>query len=410
MTSTILNEPSAPAGDISIGGFLALAATSGVTIGMANIVTQLFAISIGATPFQMGVIGAMEASGMMLLMVPAGFIIARHGAKFVYATASLGPLLLYLLMPFLGYWWTIALARLAVGMCIPFRTVSMTSAFLGQLRRIGSHKAGWYRASLTFGMAVLGPAAATFLTPRISFLWCFLIIGTLFGIMAAFSLSFFPEKEEPAPGGVATDGFFAQVARLFRNPDVSESCAIEYMSGATGSLFTTFILLVAMSLPGLTARDGVTVLLIDGIVTITALFFGARLLTRLSRRQAYAAGLALAVAALVTAASANGLPGLVIGGVLLSLGAALVHLVNMILLAGLPGEKSKASGVYQLSQMLGSASGALAGGLLSRIMPVQSLFLAWVPFLLLAAVPIWLFGRRSLLLAPAPSSLPKGDL
>lgn len=387
---------------MSIAGFLSLAATSGVTIGMANIVTQLFAISIGATPFQMGIIGAMEAIGMMLLTVPAGFIIARHGAKMVYAIASLGPLFVYLLLPLAGQWWLVALARLSVGICIPFRTVSMASAFLGQLRRIGSHKAGWYRASLTLGMAVLGPAGATFMTARASYHVCYIVIAVLFGGMAAFSLSFFPEKEDDAAAGGDRIGVVGQIIRLLRNPDVSESCSIEFVSGATASLFATFIFLVAASLPGLTARDAVDVLLIDGIVTITALFFGARLLRYLSRRQAYAIGLVLALAALLVAFSADGLSGLIMGGVLLSLGAALVHLVNMVLLAGLPGDRSKASSVYQLSQMLGSASGALAGGMLSKVMPVQAIFGAWLPVLAMVAVPIWLFGRRSALLSSQP--------
>ena len=391
-----------PAGQLSIAGFLSLAAMSGVTIGMAKIVTQLFAIDIGADAFQIGVISAMESVGMMLLTVPAGFIIARHGAKTVYAIASLGPLLLNLIIPFLSLWWAVAIVRLAIGICIPFRTVSMNSAFLGQLKRIGDGKAGWYRGSLTLGMAVLGPALATFLNARVSYLWCFAVIAFLFGVMALFSLSFFPEREEQA-AVPAQGGFLGQVGALLRNPDVAESCAIEFASGATGSLFATFILLAAMALPGLTAADGVTVLLVDGGVTMACLFLGANLIRRLGRRPAYAAGLVLAVISLAIAGMAGGLAGLILGGILLSVASALVHLVNMIVLSRIPGEKSKASGVYQLSQMIGSATGALLGGVMSTVMPVQTVFLAWIPLLVLAAPPIWLLGRQPRAL-PSPST------
>jgi MFS family permease len=381
--------------DLSIGGFFSLAAISGTTIGMASIVTQLFALKIGATPIQIGVIGAMEATGMMLLTLPAGFIIARHGAKRVYSLASLGPLFLYALMPLLGAWWAVAAVRLAIGTCIPFRTVSMTSAFIGQLARIGHAKAGWYRAFFSAGMAVIGPALATLLTGNVSFLWCYLLIAGLFGLMALFSLSFFPEKEDAAGIAKADQPAFAQVAALLSNRDVSESCAIEFLSGATGAMFSTFILLVAGSLPGLTNRDGVTVILADGLVTIAFLFLGAGILRHLTRRQAYAAGLLLATSALGLAANAGGLAGLIAGGVMLSIGSALVHLVNMVLLSNLPGEKSKASGLYQLSSMLGAATGALSGGVLSKIFGIGSLFLAWIPILLAVALPIWLLGRRS---------------
>jgi predicted MFS family arabinose efflux permease len=87
--------------------------------------------------------------------------------------------------------------------------------------------------------------------------------------------------------------------------------------------------------------------------------------------------------------------------VLLSVGSALVHLVNMVLLSNLPGEKSKASGLYQLCSMLGSASGALAGGLLSQALGIAWLFTAWILVLLVAALPIWLIGRS------APRGLPQ---
>jgi predicted MFS family arabinose efflux permease len=276
----------------------------------------------------------------------------------------------------------------------------MTSAFIGQLPRIGHGKAGWYRAFFSGGMAVVGPAMATALTGRLSFLWCYVLVAGSFAVMALFSLSFFPEKEAAPAGAGPSDSPLGQLAALLKNPDVAESCGIEFLSGATGALFSTFILLVAGSLPGLTNRDGVTVILVDGLVSITCLFLGAGFLRRLSRRQAYSAGLSLAVAALAIAGTATGLPGLILGGVLLSVGSALVHLVNMVLLSNLPGEKSKASGLYQLCSMLGSASGALAGGLLSQALGIAWLFTAWIPVLLVAALPIWLIGRS------APRGLP----
>ncbi len=400
----MLTTPAKQTGNVSITGFLSLAVMSGITIGMAKIVTQLFAIDIGATALQIGVISAMESVGMMLLTVPAGFIIARHGAKQVYAIASVGPLLFNLIIPFLSLWWGVAFVRLLIGICIPFRAVSMNSAFLRQLKRIGDGKAGWYRGSLTLGMAVLGPALATYLNARISYLWCFAVIAALFGVMALFSLSFFPEHDQAPAPSTPQGGFLGQIGALLRNPDVAESCAIEFASGATASLFATFILLAAMALPGLTAADGVTVLLIDGVVTMACLFLGANLIRRLGRRPAYAAGLLLAVAALAIAGMAGGLAGLIVGGALLSAASALVHLVNMIVLSRIPGEKSKASGVYQLSQMIGATTGALLGGALSTAMPVQHVFLAWIPLLLLAAPPIWLLGRQPRAAIPLPET------
>ena len=151
--------------------FMLLAAFSGATIGMAKIVTTLYAISIGANAMQIGIISAMEALGMVILTLPAGFVIARFGARRVYFLASLGPMLLNLAIPLFGGWLWLAFARLLIGLCIPFRIVAMNSAFLRQLKRIGNDKAGWYRGSLTLGMGLLGPLLGNWLSGATSFSW-----------------------------------------------------------------------------------------------------------------------------------------------------------------------------------------------------------------------------------------------
>lgn len=373
---------------VSLTGFLILAGVSGLTIGLANILTQLFAIHIGASAFEIGVIGSMESLGVMLLTIPAGFIIAQHGSRVVYAVASLGPCLLYFIMPFVSQWWAIALLRLVIGFCIPFRSVSMTSAFLSQLKQIGQSRAGWYRASLILGMSVLGPALAGALTGKVSFMISFGLVGALFGGMAAFSMSFFPEKSE-TDQKAESGGFFQQLKSLLSNRQVAESCTIEFLAGASTYLFVTFAILIALSMDGLTANHGISVLLVNGMTTVMVLFIGARVFNSMTRHTAYGLALGFGLIAMMTSYMATGFWGLMIAGILLSLGSAMVHFVNVILLADLPLDKSKVSGVFQLSQMLGAAAGSFLGGLMSKAMPLQSIYLAWIPVLLLAGVIVY---------------------
>ena len=126
---------------------------------------------------------------MVLLTLPAGFVIARVGARRVYFLASLGPLLLNLAIPLFAHWTWLAVARLLIGLCIPFRIVAMNSAFLRQLRHIGRDKAGWYRGALTLGMGLLGPLLGNALSGG-SFTLGFVVIGLCFGSMAVYSLGF----------------------------------------------------------------------------------------------------------------------------------------------------------------------------------------------------------------------------
>ncbi len=377
-----------------MANFLLLALVSGLTVGLGKVVTTIFAIDLGATAFQVGVIGSMESIGMVLVTVPAGFIIARYGARGIYFASSLGPLLVNLAMPFAAGWAALAGGRWLIGLCIPFRMVAMNSAFLERLRGQGEARGGWYRGALTAGMAILGPASAGILITEAGVAAAFFIVAALFGVMAVFSLSFLPARQPAAEGNAS---FFAEIGALLGNRAVAESSFVEFLSSATGSLFSTFILLLAVALPPLTKEDGITVLLVQGVSTVALLFLSGTLVARLGRGAAYALALALASAALALLGFAQGFPALAVGAVLLSAASTVVHLINVRMLAGIPGAKSKAAGLYNLASMTGSSAGALGGGLLTKLVPLQSVFLLWLPVL---------FGTAAIALARHRSARP----
>lgn len=371
--------------------FMLLAAFSGATIGMAKIVTTLYAISIGANAMQIGIISAMEALGMVILTLPAGFVIARFGARRVYFLASLGPMLLNLAIPLFGGWLWLAFARLLIGLCIPFRIVAMNSAFLRQLKRIGNDKAGWYRGSLTLGMGLLGPLLGNWLSGSTSFSWGFAAIGLCFGLMAFYSLGSW-EGEAPSedvPVAAATGGLLQQVGAMLANVEIAESCLIELLSAATSALFGTFILLLAMDVAGLSQGQAVSLVMIQGLASVLGLFGFGYLIERSGRRLAYIGSLSAALLALLLLGSAHNYWLLALGGVLLSAAAALIHLVNMAQLGEHAMDKSKISGLFNLASMSGSFSGALLGGAISHFVGLGNLFLCWIPLVLLAALFCW---------------------
>lgn len=379
-----------------LASFMLLAAFSGATIGMAKIVTTLYAIEIGANALQLGIIAAMESLGMVLLTLPAGFVIARFGARRVYFLASLGPMLLNLLIPLFGGWLWLAAIRLLIGLCIPFRIVAMNSAFLRQLRRIGNDKAGWYRGSLTLGMGLLGPLLGNWLSGG-SFTLGFVVIGLCFGLIAVYSLGFWEaEQVEPAtvPDTGADGGMLAQVLAMLGHVEIAESCLIELLSGATAALFGTFVILLAMNSAGLSQSQAVSLVMVQGLASVLGLFGLGYLVEHFGRRFAYLAGLVAAVLGLLLIGSAHGYALLAAGGVLLSTAAALVHLVNMAQLGEHPVDKSKIAGLFNLAGMLGSFSGALLGGAISQLVGLNNLFFVWIPLVLLVAAFCWLRKAR----------------
>lgn len=171
---------------------------------------------------------------------------------------------------------------------------------------------------------------------------------------------------------------------------MAESCLIELLSGATGALFGTFVIVLAMEVAHLSQERAVSLVMIQGLAAVLGLFGLGRLVTRVGRRLTYLAGLGLAVAGLLLLGRGQGYAWLAAGAVLLSVASALVHLVNMARMSDSPLDKSKLSGLFNLAGMLGGCTGALLGGVISHWIGTANLFLAWIPLVLLTALFCWL--------------------
>lgn len=377
--------------------FMLLATFSGATIGMAKIVTTLYALSLGANAMQVGIISAMESLGMVFLTLPAGFVIARYGAKPIYFLSSLGPMLVNLLIPLFSGWLWLALAQWLIGLFIPFRIVAMNSAFLRELKHLGLSKAGWYRGALTLGLGLLGPLLGNQFSGEGQFHWAFVLISLCFGAMAVYSLSFWegepPSERAPA---VNVSAMFGEARALLGHRDIREPCLMEALNSATTSVFSTFIILYALQEAGLSQDRAVMLVVIEGVGAVLALFGLGYVLRHLSQGLAYGLSLALGVSALALIGLSQGFIWLALSGVLLSLAAAGLHLLNMNQLSQQVQDKSKVSGLFQLASMAGGFVGAMAGGLISYLIGLGPLFMCWA-LLILVVAGAWYAARR-----PAP--------
>jgi MFS family permease len=214
--------------------FMLLALASGTTISMAQLATTLYALKLGASTAQIGVISSMESLGMVFMTLPAGFLGARYGARRVYFIASAGPMLLNFVLPWTSIWYAIALTQWLIGLCIPFRIVSMNGALLAQLRQIGFARAGWYRAFMSIGMGMLGPWLATWLIGAHGYGASFVVAGSCFAAMALFSRTV---MDDAAPAAVkrAADwrAGLAHLRALTGFAGIRESLAVEALSSAT---------------------------------------------------------------------------------------------------------------------------------------------------------------------------------
>ncbi|GHD63950.1 MFS transporter [Jeongeupia chitinilytica] len=371
--------------------FVLLAMLSGATIGTAKLVTTFYALHLGADAAQVGLISAMESLGMVLVTVPAGFLIARFGARRVYFIASLGPLLLNLLIPFTSIWYAIALTQLLIGLCIPFRIVSMNSAFLEHLKHAGSNRAGWYRAALVVGIGLCGPLAADLLGARLGHVGIFAVVAASFAVMAMYGHTFLPEAR---PSVEAPAGMIAGLRDMLRSPEIGNSCLIEVLAGATNALYGTFIVVVAIQSLHMSKAEALQLVMVQGAASVLWLLGLGRVVETLGARRVYPASIIAASAGLALLGLGSGFVSLAIGAVLMSLGAAMIHLLNMGQLSRHRMDKSRISGLFNLASMAGAFAGAMAGSVLNRWLPMQQVFLAWIPLVLLTAVACRLHAGR----------------
>lgn len=375
--------------------FISLSVLAGATIGMGNVITTLFALHLGANSLQIGLISGAATLGMMTVTLPAGFLIARFGAKRIYLLASLNCAAIYLIVPWLTLWPALAAARALVGASVPFRTISMNSTFLHRMRSLGTGKAGWYRATNSVGMAVVGPWLGTALTGSSSFWVSYGCLAGLFLLMALWSQNFLPGADDaPAPSGAEATGFFGQIRAMASDVWVAESCLTEFVNSSTTSLFSSFIIILAVKQFGWTAAQAVVLITTQGLTLIVALLLLGPVLQRVRIGYAYSASLALGSAALLLIGLGSSLPVLMLGAVCLASGAALIHLVNVVRLAGSALPKSKISALLNFAGQSGSLLGSVAGGLLSMAIGLHNLFLAWLPLIwAIAALCLWRFRR-----------------
>ncbi len=383
-----------------------LAVVAGISVGLGRVLTTLYALELGASNAQIGYIAAFETFGKLIVTMPAGFIIAHYGAKRVYALASLFPMLMTCLIPWTTVWWMVAITRGLISLAIPFRTVSMNSSFLQQLKYLGSARAGWYRGSQSFGTLILGPFLATLVIGHFSFLWSFMLIALLFALMAVFGSNVLPGEldKEPVEGtpDVAVnkmvpqpmEGMWQQVRELWRVREVRDSCTMEFVNSATSQVFTTFVLVLALTVAQLPQSLAITLITVQGVTTVLASFGLGHLLNLFPPGRVQWLSVFLAVAGLALLGSSVSYPLLVLGTVLLCSGSALISLSRTLRLSQLAGSKSKIAGIYNLSNMGGSFVGAIGGGLLGEWLGLQGLFLIWIPIFVLTSC--WVQrGRRN---------------
>jgi MFS family permease len=353
--------------------FVGLSIVSGSTIGISKILITVFGLSLQATNWQLGLIGAAETLGLALGTIPAGIMVSRGSPRALYGKASAIVAVCYLLIPRLGVWFALLPLMLFTGFCISYRIVSMSSIFLGQLGAMGNGWAGWYKGTLALGTMAIGPWMGHLLTKGLGIKSTFYVSAGLFAGMATIGLLALPP----------TDGNGARRSRrrtgnclrpIWQNRQVRLACFMEGLSGYCSAFFSTFMLVILMRDHGWARDRAVHLFVLNGVVYVSVLLGAGWVLSKVDR------GILDRVIYGATAVAMVGL-GLAdrplffgLWTAVFSLGLGFNNLINVTNISSSGCDRGHVSGAATLMQMSGGCLGAFVGGLLSWVLKVQLLF------------------------------------
>jgi MFS family permease len=358
--------------------FALLASLMGVSVGMAQVATSLYAVSLGSSSALLGLIAASQSVGVLFVGLPVGMLVDRFGPARPFVVGTLVVGLVYVLLPFGSSPSSLLSCTALISFAMPLRFVSLNTLFLEQLATLGEAKAGWYRGTHMLGMFLIGPVLGASLVSWLGFAWTYRVIGALFFATVLVSPAVFVRygKRPASPRALGWQALRSQLALLARDREVRAVTLLESLTQATGGYFTFFIVVVALQVAGLSASEASALISAKGVTYIIALFLLGGSVKRLGPLRAKLASFACIGLSLAAIGASERSLGLWLGALGLGLGLGTIQIATLTRYAQM-GDRTghgKASGLNALAGPSGWVFGNLAGGVLGKWVGQQTVF------------------------------------
>lgn len=402
MTSSATPPPAAPRQPIRdwlrhnrfLLVFAVLASLMGTSVGVAKIVVSLYALELGASASQLGLIASGQMLGTLVMAVPIGFMVEHYGPGRLFVLGSTLAGLTWALVPAVQSTAFLLGCVTAISFFMPLRFVSLNAVFFEQIRSLGETKAGWYRGTHMSGMFLVGPALAVGLIAALGYAGTFWALAASFALTIAVSPIVFSRYSRPPARAGRRPGLrsiVAELGLLVRDRELRQICLIDLCASATTLYQSTFIVAIALQVMGQDAAHASAYVTGTGLTFILTLFFGGTLVRRLGVRGSYLSGFALSAGALAFMGAASSAPWLWPGVLLLGLGLGLLQIITLTRIARIGARlgQGKVSGVNMLVRPVGSLIGSGLGGLLGQQIGLQNVFFVLLPLFLLLAAWLW---------------------
>jgi len=355
-----------------LAGLLVLALLVGTTNGLSRIAMPFFAAHVGAQAWQVGLVGGLGYAGMLLLSLPMGALMERHGGRrlFVRGTAAAAALYLLVLPQVHAAWPAIAGAGL-LGLLLPFRVLPVQTEFLHLLPQLDPSRAGWNRAANMLGMFLIGPTLAAALVAALGFALTFVIVALMLLGAVLVGRRALDGDGETLPQDAALSLWArmrAQLSLLAERRDLRRAMGYDLLVQMAVAYFVVFVIVLGVRRFGLSVPAAAGLVTLQGVVYVLTLFLGGRLLDGHGEDRRYAIAFACLLGCTLAIGFA-GVPALLwLGAALLGLGLGVQSLTSVTRFAALMQHhgRGRVSGLISLAPPAGGVIGAVLGGVLSQ--------------------------------------------
>ena len=238
-------------------------------VPLTAVIVPLYALGIGASPAEVGIIMAMRSLLPFLLAIPGGAMVDRYGVRFVVTRLAFACAVLSLVYPFTTSVFHLVLLQLVFGVCQSFCWIGVQTG-IGKTYRgdpvVTSHLGFWSMGGTFFGPFIIG-FVWDYLGTDSSFvaaaLWC--------GLMSVLALQLSQEvsgMERSASKRQAVKGDYSQAFGQLRDPVVFYIIACSSVRLGAVSLQTSFLPVYLAELEFSASQIGVLI----GISAISSAF------------------------------------------------------------------------------------------------------------------------------------------
>ena len=367
--------------------FILFSVCSGMGMGVAQMVITLYAVNLGATASQIGLIGGVQGIGLLLTVLPIGFLVDSVGPRKVFILGTVISAILYLLFPFARSSNALLGVVALLSFFAAFRFIPMTSVFLEFVRTVGSGKAGWQRGSHSFGLVFLGPLCGASLSKYWGFEITFYFVSVTALLLILGVTAIFPDTASSET--ITLGERYSHLKEFFRDRNLLEASSAEALALATFSCFNAFIVVIAIRVFHFPTQTASLIVSFEGLIFIATLFTLGRVLENLGQRSFYLTSIVLVVAGLLFLSCIWHPAFMFAGTMLVGIGLGMFNLVNVTRVAHANAEKGKTAAVFSLFTMLGIIIGPVIGGLAGEFFGTRFIFLIFIPLYLTLAIILY---------------------